>query len=121
MSSLIASISKYFPKLYEINAAYTSTIGNVLHPNLPDPVAASTAVAKRGYELVIKKSKKFYPDLPTLKELEDRWKETEFPVYTSWKELHDFIKNSGLKYRVPIPEKEGFRIFQSRLSKVGVL
>ena len=120
-SKLVASVGKYFPKLYEINAAYTSTIGNVLHPDLPDPVAASTAVAARGYELVIKKSKKFYPDLPTLKELEDRWKETEFPVYTSWKELHDFIKNAGLKYRVPIPEKEGFRIFQSRSSLVGVL
>ena len=82
---------------------------------------ASAAVAKRGFEVVIKKSKKFYPELPVKKELEDRWKETEFPDFKTWKELHDFIKNMGLKYRVPIPDREGFRIFQSRSSLIGVL
>lgn len=115
-----STLSKYF-KLHEVNAAYTSTIGNVLNPTLPDPVASSTAIAKRGFELCIKKSKQFYPALPTLKELEDRWKETEFPVVETWKELHDFIKNLGLKYRVPIPDRDGFRIFSSRSSLVGVL
>lgn len=119
-SDFTSVLEKYF-KLYSINAAYTSTIGNVLEPNHPDPIAASTAIAKRGYELVLKKSKKFYPELPSKQELEDRWKKTEFPDFSSWKELHDFIKNSGLRYRVPIPEKEGFRFFQSRLSLVGVL
>ncbi len=119
-SDFTSVLEKYF-KLYSINAAYTSTIGNVLEPNHPDPIAASMAIAKRGYELVIKKSKKFYPELPSKQELEDRWKKTEFPDFSSWKELHDFIKNSGLRYRVPIPEKEGFRVFQSRLSLVGIL
>ena len=120
-TKLVSILKKYYPKLMEINAAYTSTIGNVLNPNLPDPVAASTEVAKRGYRLVVQKSKQFYPALPALKELEDRWKETEFPVVSSWKELHDFIKNAKLKYRVPIPEREGFRIFSSQSSRVGVL
>lgn len=120
-SKFESSLKKFYPKLYEINAAYTSTIGNILNPALPDPIAASTAIANRGYELVIKKSKQFYCELPTQKYLEDLWKETEIPVFNSWKELHDFIKNAGLKYRVPIPEKEGFRNFSSRHSFVGVL
>lgn len=119
-SDFTSTLEKHF-KLYSINAAYTSTIGNILEPTLPDPIAASSAIAKRGYELVIKKSKKFYPELPSIKELKDRWKETEFPDFNSWKELHDFIKNSNLRYRVPIPEKEGFRIFQNQSSMVGVL
>lgn len=120
-TKLLSILKKYYPKLMEINAAYTSTIGNVLNPSLPDPVAASTEVAKRGYRLAIKKSKQVYPTLPTQQELEDRWKETEFPVVTSWKELHDFIKNTKLKYRVPIPAREGFRVFSSQSSMVGVL
>ena len=120
-TTLVSILKKYYPKLFEINAAYTSTIGNLLNPTLPDPIAASAAVAKRGFEVVIKKSKKFYPELPVKKELEDRWKETEFPDFKTWKELHDFIKNMGLKYRVPIPDREGFRIFQSRSSLIGVL
>lgn len=117
-----AALTKYFPKsIYSINAAYTSTIGNVLNPHLPDPIAASTAIAERGFEIVVKKSKKFYPELPTSKELEDRWKETEFPVFSSWIEIHRFIKNSGLKYRVPIPEREGFRKFKSTKSSVYII
>lgn len=120
-SVFTSTLNKYFPKLYEINAAYTSTIGNVLRPDLPDPVASSTEIAQRGYRLVVNKSKKFYPELPTTKKLEDRWKETEFPVFSSWTELHDFIKNLGLKYRVPIPERGGFRVFSSLRSYVGVL
>lgn len=120
-SKFISSLKKFYPKLYEINAAYTSTIGNVLNPTLPDPIAASTAIAKRGYELVIKRSKQFYPVVPTLKYLEDLWKETTIPVFTTWKELHDWIKNTGMKYRVPIPSRKVFRIFSSPRSLVGVL
>ena len=99
-TTLVSILKKYYPKLFEINAAYTSTIGNLLNPTLSDPIAASTAVAKRGFEVVIKKSKKFYPELPVKKELEDRWKETEFPDFKTWKELHDFISNSREKYTI---------------------
>lgn len=62
---LLRPIKKFFgKKCISINAAYTSTIGNILNPNLPDPIAASTAIANRGFEIVIVKSKKFYPELP---------------------------------------------------------
>lgn len=119
-ATLKAVLSKYF-KLYEINAAYSSTIGNVLNPTLPDPIAASCEIARRGYEVVIQKSKKFYPELPSKGYLEDLWKETEIPMVSSWKELHDWLKKAKLKYRVPLPSEESFRIFQSPTSLVGVL
>lgn len=119
-STLKATLSKYF-KLYEINAAYSSTIGNVMNPTLPDPVAASCEIARRGYELIIQKSKKFYPELPAMTHLKDLWKETEVPVVGSWKELYDWIKNSGLKYQVSLPDEESFRNFQSPKSLVGVM
>ena len=119
-SVLENTLSKYF-KLYNINAAYTSTIGNVLHPELPDPIAASTAVAQRGYELCIIKSKKFYPELPEKKVIEDRWKKPDVPDFQDWKELHSWLKKTGLKYRVDVPEASMFRIFQSHRSGVGII
>jgi hypothetical protein len=118
--TLRSILAKYF-KLYEINAAYSSTIGNILHPELPDPVAASTEIAQRGYRLVILKNKQFYPKLPAIKYLEDLWKETKIPLVETWKELHSWVKNSKLKYRVPVPNESVFRIFQSPASLVGVL
>lgn len=117
-STLESVLSKYF-KLYKINAAYTSTIGNILNPNLPDPIAASTEVAKRGYRIVILKNKQFYPKLPDMGYLKDLWKESDIPLVTTWQELHSWVKNSKLKYRVPIPSV--FRTFSSPTSYVGVL
>ena len=116
-NTFLAALGKYY-KLKEVNAAYSSTIGNVMNPNLPDPIAASTEIARRGFEVMIKKSKQFYPSLPTQGYIEDRWKKTDLPVFTTWKELHDFLKNSKLKYRVPIPSGVVFRIFRSKNSRV---
>jgi hypothetical protein len=110
-----------FHEEYEINAAYSSTIGNILHPKLPDPIAASTEIAQRGYRLVILKNKQFYPKLPAVSYLEDLWKETKIPLVETWKEQHSWVKNSKLKYRVPVPDESVFRIFQSPASLVGVL
>lgn len=116
-----SSLSKHFT-LIEINAAYTSTIGNVLNRELPDPIAASTSIAIRGHEVITKKSGKFFPDLPAMTYLKDHWKETEIPVVDTWKELHEFFKkNPKVKYRVSIPNREVFRVFQSPASSVGVL
>lgn len=116
-NDFLAALGKYY-KLRKINAAYSSTIGNVMNPELPDPIAASAEIARRGFEIFIKKSKKFYPSLPTIRYLEDRWKKTDLPVIKTWKELHDFLKNSKLKYRVPIPNHIVFRVFSSKKSQV---
>lgn len=111
------TLSKFY-KLHSVNAAYSSTIGNVLYTNLPDPVAASAEIAQRGYRLVIAKNKKFYPDIPNAQYLEDLWKETEGKTFGDWKELHSWIKESKVKYRVSLPNEEFFRKFQSTSSGV---
>lgn len=119
---LLRPINSDFSKdCISINAAYTSTIGNVLNENLPDPIAASTAIANRGYELIMTKSKKFYPELPEKKDIEDRWKKTNVPDFQDWKELHSWLKETGLKYRVDIPDISMFRHLSSRKSQVYVL
>ena len=112
-----AILRKYF-KFIEVNPAYSSVIGNILNPNVPDPIAASMEIARRGYELVVKKSKKFYPELPCQKYLLNLWKNEMVPEVNTWKELSDFLKNSKVKYRVPLPEEGSFRIFQSNRSLV---
>ena len=118
-NTFLSSLSKFFT-LIPLNAAYTSTIGNTLYPTLPDPLAASAEIAQRGRRLLITKNKKFYPELPTLKYLQDLWKEKEIPVCGSWKELHSWLKNAKVKYRVPIPLGWVSRTFQSLNSNVKI-
>lgn len=114
------ALRKYY-NFSEVNAAYSSTIGNLLNESYPDPIAASMEIARRGYECCKKKSKKFYPDLISVGKLRNRWKEIEFPEFKSWKELHDFLKKSGVKYRIPLPPEESYRIFSSPKSNIGVI
>ena len=109
-------LAKYY-KTYKVNAAYSSTIGNVLNPTLPDPVAASTEIARRGYRLTISKNGQFYPELPAKSYIEDRWKKPDVPDFKEWKELHDWLKLTGLKYRVDVGSSM-FRTFESRRSCV---
>lgn len=110
-------LEKYFD-IRSVNAAYSSTIGNILNDGYPDPIAASIEIARRGCDCFIKKSRKFYPELVSIKKLADRWKETVFPEISSWKELHDFLKNSKMMYRVSLPPEEFYSEFKSKRSKV---
>ena len=118
-STFLSSLSKFFTPI-PLNACYTSTIGNTLYPSLPDPLAASAEIAQRGFRLLIAKNKKFYPELPTMKYLQDLWKEAEIPVCSCWKELHSWLKNAKVKYRVPIPLEWVSRTFQSLNSNVRI-
>ncbi len=98
----------YGIKLFKVYPAYSSFIGNMMY-DYTDPVNASIEIARRGYEVIIKKnSKKFYPDL----EVKHQWKETA-TVYTDWKEFYTEIKNQELKYRVSLDEcLHPFRVLQ---------
>lgn len=110
-----------FGKVVSVNAAYSSTIGNVVNESYADPIAASMEIARRGIESrVVKGSKLFYPPMVSLEVLQRRWKDVVIPVMNSWIELHVFLKITGLKYRVEIPSIEMFRLFSSRSSKVLV-
>ena len=103
-------------KLYRINPAYSSIIGNLQY-SFTDAVNASIEIVRRGIECIIKRNKgNFYPDLL----IKDQWKET-FINCKDWKEVFLKIKNSKLKYRVSIEEcLHSYKVFQlnSRKSKV---
>ena len=106
-------------KLFKINPAYSSFIGN-LQWNFEDPVNASLEIARRGYEVIIKKTKQFYPIL-TLKEgLISQWKDKiNLDNIIDWKELFILIKNAGLRYRVST--NVVFREFKSNKSLVSYI
>jgi IS605 OrfB family transposase len=102
----------YGIKLFKVYPAYSSFIGNMMY-DYTDSVNASIEIARRGYEVIIKKnSKKFYPDL----EVKHQWKEMA-TVYTDWKEFYTEIKNQELKYRVSLDEcSHSFRVLQQNSS-----
>jgi len=102
-----------------VNCAYSSTIGNVLFRNLPDPCAAAKEIARRGPNKYVK-SLCMYPNTNLSKvRVLNQWKEEEAvglllakilredntsPIASKWVEIHNAIKKSGIKYRVPLED-----------------
>jgi IS605 OrfB family transposase len=88
----------------KVNCAYSSTIGNLLHADLPDPCAAAWEIARRAH-CKYKKSLCMFPPLKLeqIKPL-NQWKKDGFDLtnITSWVDLHNSIKNAKLKYRVQL-------------------
>jgi len=105
-------------KLFKVNAAYSSFIGNVQH-SYSDPINASLEIARRGYEVIIKKNKKFYPDL-TVETVKNQWKKHLTDEVKSWKEFFNEAKNSKLKYRVSLDEVS-FKVFRLNSYKSKVI
>jgi hypothetical protein len=105
-------------KVYDVLPYYSSFIGNLTNLNLPDPVAASCEIARRGYNTYILKNKQFYPELIKVEVLKNLWKEDLEWIYSSWKELFVLVKNSKLKYRVPFSNEDVFRILKTKKTKV---
>lgn len=103
-------LSKYFKnKIFKVNAAYSSTIGNCLY-DYSDPINASIEIGRRGFEVIILKKKNekgvssFYPEFNLSMMREEIRNQTAHLELNSWKELHTFLKNSKLKYRVSLDE-----------------
>jgi len=107
-------------KVYDINPAYTSFIGNLTN-NLPDPIAASVEIARRGYNLIILRNKQFYPELIKVEVLKNLWKKDLEWIYSSWKDLFILVKNSEMKYRVPFSSEDVFRIFKTEKTRVTIV
>lgn len=116
-------LAKY-GKVVEVNAAYSSTIGNIVNDQYPDPIAASMEIARRGIESrVVKGSAAFYPPMMShevLARRKHKWKNVPKSACSSWITLHCWIKEAGVKYRVPVPEREQMRIFVTKSSRVFV-
>ncbi len=69
---------------------------------------ASLEIARRGYQVIILKTKQFYPVFS----LKDRWKK-HFEEVEDWKKLFKVLKNSKVRYRVSLEEcKVPYKVFQ---------
>lgn len=101
----------------EVNPVYSSFIGNVCN-DAPDPIAASLEIARRAIFKYIKG--RFYPELIRTEDLFNRWKESASWVYSSWKELFDIVKTSGVKYRRSLDSFE-YKVFRLKSSKSMVI
>jgi IS605 OrfB family transposase len=86
-------------ELVEVNAAYTSTIGNLNYGDeaTPDMVASSIEIARRAFKKFTKGW--FYPSLKNDENLKNLWKEDLDFSSLSWIEIHQKIKETGVKYR----------------------
>ena len=102
-SHLSTLCSTYGVELIEVNAAYSSIIGNFVHggDNTPDMVAASIEIARRAYKKFEKGwfQPKFVENERLKHVLGNQWKEELGLGYQSWKGLSGKIKESKLKYR----------------------
>jgi IS605 OrfB family transposase len=101
-------------RLFKINPAYTSFIGNMIY-EYSDPINASLEVGRRGYEIIILKNKRFYPELNQVK---DQWKEYLTNDINSWKEFFSIVKNLKLRYRVSLNENFSVLSYLSRKSRI---
>ena len=119
-SHLNTLCSTYGVELIEVNAAYSSIIGNFVHgsDNCPDMVAASSEIARRAY----KKFQKgwFQPGFVSkqrlMQVLGNQWKEELGQGYQSWKGLSGEIKELKLKYRFQLnPSNAVFSKFHNKM------
>ena len=87
----------------EVNAAYSSIIGNFIHGSAtcPDMVAASIEIARRAYKKFEKGwyQPKFISNKRLQQVLGNQWKKELELGYGCWKGLAGIIKKSKLKYR----------------------
>ena len=106
----------YGVELIEVNAVYSSIIGNFIHgsESCPDMIAASIEIARRSY----KKFEKgwIYPKIVNNQRIQEvlgnQWKKELELAYMSWKGLSGIIKKSKLKYRFQLqPSKAVFSHF----------
>lgn len=108
----------------EVNACYSSIVGNIIHGNetTPDMVAAAIELALRA------PTKNFagrvLPDFNKSKILSEaakkygnRWKEVAWMDVRSWADLNKQIKNLELKYRVSLENTipRGQRLYRKML------
>ena len=113
-SHLNTLCSTYGVELIEVNAAYSSIIGNFVHggENTPDMVAASIEIARRAYKKFQKGwyQPSFISEQRIQQVLGNQWKKELMLDYMSWKGLSGIIKESKLKYRFQLnPSNAVFR------------
>ena len=97
---------------FNVNPWYSSMVGNLQHDYV-DPVNASIEIARRGQEVIILKTKRFYPEVRIKESFDEQWKQTHDESPKVWKEIFTWLKNFKLKYRVSLQEcAHPCRVFQ---------
>lgn len=119
-SHLSTLCSTYGVELIEVNAAYSSIIGNFVYgsDNCPDMVAASIEIARRAYKKFEKGwfQPKFVSKQRLMQVLGNQWKEELGQGYQSWKGLSGEIKELKLKYRFQLnPSNAVFSKFHNKM------
>ena len=119
-SHLQTLCSTYGVELIEVNAAYSSIIGNFVHggDNTPDMVAASIEIARRSYRKFEKGwfQPGFVSKQRLMQVLGNQWKEELGQGYQSWKGLSGEIKELKLKYRFQlVPQNAVFSKFHNKM------
>jgi hypothetical protein len=112
INNLIKRLNIEGIKLYSVNPAYSSFIGNIMY-DYTDAVNASIEIARRGFEYRIKKNKTgFYPKV----DVKHQWKEMA-TSFNDWKKFFIEVKNLKLKYRVSLEDcQRTFKVFQQNSS-----
>lgn len=104
-------------KFVEVNPAYTSIIGGVLHSSYPDPISPTFEIARRANFKYQKDM--FYPKVPSADVLNELWKQTLEQSFEDWKELTQWLKNTKQRYRVSLKDFS-LKVFRLKSSKSTV-
>ena len=119
---LVQQITKHIKasstKLIEVEPEYSSKIGNLVNRklDLPDPVLASIEIGRRGFEFASQyvfkrrphKKTIIFPSFDVVKETVSLSLEelgAVVPSLEKWESVWELVKNSELKYRVPLSDK----------------
>jgi len=107
-SNLEKRLNLYGIKLYKVFAQYSSFIGNFLNRKYYDPIAASIEINRRTYCFSNKIKPVVFPDFKKSIEiiklsLEEMVGDHELiDGVEDWKSFYKQVKNSELRYRVPL-------------------
>lgn len=116
VSNLEKRLNIYGIKIYKILPQYSSFIGNILNREFFDPVAASIEINRRTYKFSNHLKPVLFPDFKQstkviAKSLEEFGNGLINLVdIESWKDLYKRVKNSKLRYRVPL--RDNLRVFR---------
>jgi hypothetical protein len=102
----------------EVYAAYTSYVGNLLYRQFPDMVGASIEISRRAYLKLNKKEFVLFPSFTgsigaLTQSLEELGLKASKLIQNvkDWKELCGKVKNSKVRYRVPL-DRFRFKVFR---------
>lgn len=113
---MLANINGY--QLIQINAVYSSFIGNILYGdiNTPDPIAASIQIARRAFNKFKKNC--FYPKF-NIDRLDEQWKQTLTGI-NDWITAFDKVKESKMSYRFLLQDYIQNAVFRKEYSKLYI-